>query len=186
MKRTGKKYKVRLGLAGILAGLLLMGMPHLQAQPREAGKSAPAPSQTGRFVDNGDQTITDTQTGLMWTRMDSYQMTGHWISWFGSFEFVQKLNEDGYAHHHDWQMPTLKDLQTLYESDKINSQQVGREMVIHIDPVFAKEGAGSIWSSEPNGRFNAFGVVFNHGKRFSAPKKSKARKAVRAMRVVHP
>ena len=57
---------------------------------------------------------------------------------------LKKSNEDGFANYYDWQMPTLKDLRTLYEPHKTNSQQVGREMQIHIDPIFAKEGFGGL------------------------------------------
>jgi hypothetical protein len=103
-----------------------------------------------------------------------------------SFDFIKKANEKGFANYYDWQMPTLKDLKTLHEPHKTNSQQVGREMKIHIDPIFAKEGSGAWWALEANGHFNAFGIEFNNGKRFSASKKSKARKAVRPMRVVKP
>jgi len=143
-------------------------------------------SQDKRYVDNGDGTITDTKTHLMWMKQESYQQTGHWLTWFESYEFIKKINEDGFANYYDWQMPTLKDLRTLYEPHKTNSQQVGREMQIHIDPIFAKEGSGVWWALEANGRFNAFGIEFNSGKKFSAPKKSKARKVVRAMRVAKP
>ncbi|MEE8128146.1 MAG: DUF1566 domain-containing protein [Nitrospinaceae bacterium] len=143
-------------------------------------------SDDDRFIDNEDGTITDTKTGLMWMKQESYQQTGHWITWMESFDFIKKANEKGFANYYDWQMPTLKDLKTLHEPHKTNSQQVGREMKIHIDPIFAKEGSGAWWALEANGHFNAFGIEFNNGKRFSAPKKSKARKAVRPMRVVKP
>lgn len=143
-------------------------------------------SQDKRFLDNGDGTITDTKTGLMWMKKDSYLYTGHWMTWKKSFAYVKKLNEEGFANHYDWQMPTLDELRTLHESHKTNSSQVGHEMKIHIDPIFAKEGSGAWWSLEPNGHFNAFGIEFNNGNRFSAPKTSKARKAVRLMRVVNP
>ena len=143
-------------------------------------------SQDKRYVDNGDGTVTDTKTHLMWMKQDSYQQTGHWMTWLESFDYIKKTNEDGFSNYYDWQMPTLKDLKTLYEPQKTNSQQVGREMKIHIDPIFAKEGSGVWWALEANGHFNAFGIEFNSGKRFSAPKKSKARKAVRAMRVAKP
>lgn len=143
-------------------------------------------SQDKRFVDNGDGTITDTKTNLMWMKKDSYQQTGHWINWMESFDFIKKVNEEGFADYYDWQMPTLENLKTLHEPHKTNSQQLGREMKIHIDPIFAKEGSGIWWALETNGHFNAFGVEFNSGKRFSAPKKSKARKAVRPVRVVAP
>ena len=55
-------------------------------------------------------------------------------------------------------------------------------MIIHIDPIFAKEGSASLWTIEENGNYNAFGVILNTGKRFSGPKKARFRKAVRAVR----
>ncbi len=139
-----------------------------------------------RFLDNGNSTITDTRAGLMWMKQDSYLHTGHWLNWFEAFDYVKQLNEEGFAHHHDWQVPTVEELVTLYEADKINSSQVGREMNIHIDPIFAKEGSGSHWAVEPNGNYNAFGIVFNTGSRFSSPKKTRSRKAVRAVRPAGP
>lgn len=143
-------------------------------------------SEDRRFTDNGDGTITDTKTGYMWMKEDSYLRSGHWITWLESFAYVKKLNEKGFANYYDWQMPTLAELKTLYEPHKTNSMQVGHEMKIHIDPIFAREGSGAWWSLEPNGHFNAFGVEFNNGNVFSAPKKSKARKAVRPMRIANP
>ncbi len=159
------------------------------SSPGPADSLAPAEktwSQDKRFVDNGNGTITDTKTSLMWMKQESYQRTGHWITWPDAFDYVKKINEDGFANYYDWQMSTLADLKTLYEPDKTNSQQVGREMKIHIDPIFAQEGSGAWWALEANGHFNAFGIEFNSGKKFSAPKKSIARKAVRPMRVVKP
>ena len=119
-------------------------------------------------------------------KKDSYQQTGHWITWLDSFNFVKKINQDGFANYYDWQIPTMEELKTLFESDKTNSKQLGREMIIHIDPIFEKEGSGIWWSLEENGHFNAFGIEFNNGNKFSAPKKSIARKVVRPMRIVRP
>lgn len=139
-------------------------------------------SSDKRFIDHGDKTITDTKTGLMWMKDDSFLHTGHWKSWYQAFEYVEQLNEEGFANYRDWEVPTVEELKTLYESEKVNSSQVGSEMKIHIDPIFSEEGSGSSWSTQSNGEFQAFGVIFNDGKRFSQPKKSKARKAVRAIR----
>lgn len=170
-------------VALILTGTVVFWNGPLTAQAVEDNAKT-AWSQDKRFLDNGDGTITDTQTGLMWMKMDSYQRTGHWVTWLESFEFVKKLNDEGFAGHYDWQLPALDDLKTLFERGKTNSKQLGREMIIHIDPIFAKEGSGAWWSREPNGHFNGFGVEYNNGNRFSAPKTSKARKGVRAVRVV--
>ena len=138
--------------------------------------------QTERFVDHGDNTISDTQTGLMWIKQDSYLHKKQWMNWYDAHGYIKKLNKENYAKYSDWRIPELEELRTLYEKNKYNSFQLGREMKIHIDPIFAKGGAGSLWSSRDNGRFNAYGIIFNNGKSFSQSKKSKGRKAVRAVR----
>ena len=138
-----------------------------------------------RFKDNGDKTITDTKTGLMWMKEDSYLHFGHWVNWFESIHFIKKINEDGFANQYDWQLPTIEQLTTLHEMDKMNSKVLGKGMNIHIDPIFAKEGSASLWSIEENGNYNAFGVIFNTGTRFNSSKKSTFRKAVRAVRYLN-
>ena len=139
-------------------------------------------SEDKRFKDNGDRTVTDTQTGLMWMQADSYIQAGSWLTWFEAIKFIAQLNGEGFTDYHDWRAPTVKELQSLYEAEKVNSKQVGREMTIHIDPIFTKDGSGSLWSGEENGNYNAFGVVLNTGQRFSSSKKSKSRRAIRAVR----
>jgi len=138
-----------------------------------------------RFKDNGDKTITDTKTGLMWMKEDSYLHSGHWVNWFESIQFIKKINKEGFANQYDWQLPTIEQLTTLYEIDKTNSKVLGKGMNIHIDSIFSKEGSASLWSIEENGNYNAFGVVFNTGKRFNKSKKSTFRKAVRAVRYLN-
>ncbi|MZG54495.1 MAG: DUF1566 domain-containing protein [Nitrospinae bacterium] len=135
-----------------------------------------------RFIDNRDGTITDSKTGLMWMKNDSYLHSGHWLNWYEAKAFIQQLNESGFANYFDWQYPTTRELKTLFDADKLNSAQVGREMKIHTDPLFGKKGSGSLWSADENGRHNAFGVVFNTGDVFSGNKKSRSRKATRAVR----
>ena len=143
----------------------------------------PLESDDKRYIDNGDGTITDTKTNLMWMKKDSYLHSGHWLSWSEVHKYVQKLNNEGFAQYIDWQLPTTKELKTLYEPEKVNSSQAGKEMKIHADPIFEKNGSGSLWSGEENGRYNAFGVVFNTGAIFNSNKKSRSRKATRAVRI---
>ena len=143
----------------------------------------PMESSDKRYLDNDDGTITDTKTGLMWMKKDSYLHSGHWLNWHEVHEYVRKLNDERFAQHSDWQLPTTEELKTLYEPEKINSPQLGSEMNIHTDPIFEKNGSGSLWSGDENGRYNAFGVVFNTSSVFNSNKKSRSRKATRAVRI---
>ena len=135
-----------------------------------------------RFKDNGNLTIIDIKTGLMWMKQDSYLHSGHWVNWFESIQYVRQLNKEGFADHYDWQIPTTQQLTTIYEEGKVNSKVLGRGMIIHIDPIFAKRGSASLWAIEENGNYNAFGIILNTGEQFNSPKISKFRKAVRAVR----
>lgn len=162
----------------VLAALILLG-----ASTNNKAHAEPNSSQTQRFTDNNDGTISDSKTGLMWMKNDSYLHTGHWLNWFETHDYIKQLNETGFAQYSDWKFPTTRQLKTLFDADKLNSAQVGREMKIHTDPLFGKKGSGSLWSTDENGRHNAFGVVFNTGDVFSGNKKSRSRKATRAVRI---
>lgn len=77
----------------------------------ENGKSMP-PSQgeirsaSGRYIDHGDETITDTETGLMWAKRDC----GSVMDWNTSDKYVKQLKVGG---HSDWRLPTAFELQMI-------------------------------------------------------------------------
>lgn len=166
-----------IGLKSLIALFLIMGALSSSVF------ATSVESDDKRYIDNGDGTITDTKTKLMWMKKDSYLHSGHWLNWMQVHDYVRQLNDEGFAQYIDWQLPTTKELKTLYEPDKVNSSQAGKEMKIHTDPIFAKNGSGSLWSAEENGRYNALGVVFNTGAVFNSNKRSRSRKATRAVRI---
>ena len=58
-----------------------------------------------RLVDNGDGTITDTLTNLMWQKGENPRM-----NWFEALKYAQSQNIAGY---NDWRLPNIKELNSI-------------------------------------------------------------------------
>jgi tetratricopeptide (TPR) repeat protein len=64
------------------------------------------------FVDNGDGTITDRTTGLMWQKGGSSSN----LQYRKAQKFVSHLNKERFLGHGDWRIPTLEEMLTLFDS----------------------------------------------------------------------
>jgi len=60
------------------------------------------------FVDNGDNTITDKSTGLMWMKYDN----GSPILWENALDYAENATVAGYS---DWRLPDIKELQNILD-----------------------------------------------------------------------
>ena len=60
------------------------------------------------FVDNGDMTITDKATGLMWSKDDSKQG----MNWEAALAYAENSE---YAIYSDWRLPNVKELQSIVD-----------------------------------------------------------------------
>lgn len=68
-----------------------------------------------RFKDNGDGTVTDTITGLMWTK--DAQLGGEIPAWEKARGYVGAMNagkNENYGHT-DWRIPDLKEIEKFTE-----------------------------------------------------------------------
>ncbi|MGO9537422.1 MAG: DUF1566 domain-containing protein, partial [Limisphaerales bacterium] len=63
------------------------------------------------FQDNGDGTIMDRATGLMWSKSDS----GQGVNWQDALAWVQKKNAEKFLGHDDWRLPSVKELQSIVD-----------------------------------------------------------------------
>jgi hypothetical protein len=91
------------------------------------------------FIDNGAGTITDQETGLMWTQDDSE--TG--LNWEEALSWVVQKNTENYLDYNDWRLPNAKELQGIV--DYTRSPETTNSAAI--DPLFtcsviADEGGG--------------------------------------------
>ena len=122
-------------------------------------------SSDGRYIDNGDGTITDTNTGLMWTQKDSHADLGECLDWNDSKSYVSRLNTGG---HGDWRLPTVEELKGIYDKSKKHEMGVEYEdwrSIFHLglDSIFADGAAYSYWTSETSGSCCAHRVFFSSG-----------------------
>ena len=65
-----------------------------------------------RFIDNGDGTVTDTLTNLMWAQADNMGD----ITWHEAQIYCKTPPIAGYKYS-DWRLPTILELRTLYNGD---------------------------------------------------------------------
>ncbi|NIP19076.1 MAG: sulfatase-like hydrolase/transferase, partial [Xanthomonadales bacterium] len=83
---------------------------------------------TNDFIDNGDGTVTDLATGLMWAQDDS--IAG--LNWEEALAWVAQQNADYFAGYGNWRLPNAKELQSLL--DYTRSPDTTQSAAI--DPVF--------------------------------------------------
>ena len=80
------------------------------------------------FIDNGDGTVTDRATGLMWSQGDS----GTGLTWVDALAWVQRMNDENYLGYSDWRLPNAKELHTIVDYSRA-PEATGSAA---IDPVF--------------------------------------------------
>ena len=105
-------------------------------------------SRLGHFVDHGDGTVTDTQTGLMWMRaVASFdRVTSALMSLQQALAFQCAL-----AVHSDWRLPTIHGLSCVV----LNSPRYELD-----EQVFPNQSGLRFWSSSesPSNNKNGNGV----------------------------
>lgn len=100
--------------------------PTFTATASRTPTTGPTATPTPRFLDNGNGTITDTTTGLMWEKQSddgglhdkdarySWSLSGSTGPNGTTFSaFLPTLNATRFGGYKDWRLPTLQELQTL-------------------------------------------------------------------------
>ena len=121
----------------------------------------------GKFQNNGNGTVTDQMTGLMWQAGEIRPE-----KWQQALTYCNQLDLGGYR---DWRLPTIKELSTLVNESRINPA---------IDTtVFPGTRSGSYWSSTTFAKHPGFAwhVRFDNGLEYNGGYKGR-RYFVRAVR----
>jgi len=80
------------------------------------------------YTDNGDGTVTDNNTGLMWEKLDDSNLAGtagihdrdNTYTWANAFVKVSDLNALNFAGHSDWRVPSVMELQSIVNFGQVN------------------------------------------------------------------
>ncbi len=111
------------------------------------------------FSDNGDGTITDSATGLMWAQSDS----GAGLNWEAALAWVETQNAANYLGHNDWRLPNAKELQSLLDY----SRSPDTTSSAAIDPLFSSTSITTedgqtdwpwYWASTTHATYNGMGA----------------------------
>ena len=126
----------------------------------QAGVAWPEP----RFTDNGDGTMTDNLTGLMWTK-DS-NLPGVSMDWYSALDYSNNLTLAGYL---DWRLPNVNEMESLVNSNEANIATWLNSQV------FTDVQADYYWSSTTNAGFekSAWSIYMQDGQVYSYKKSNK-------------
>jgi len=132
----------------------------------------------GRFTDNGNGTVTDGCTGLMWqketadTNFDGFRGDLDPLTWKNSLKFCESLIltktgtwaaekdivdgkiAEGDVLYRDWRLPNVRELQTIIDFGQFNPS---------MDPIFGAVGLGYWTSSSTNTPDTGWFVNFQYG-----------------------
>jgi len=142
---------------------LLATMQTAQAQTCNA--QMPASTPDSQLTDNGDGTVTDTATGLMWKKCVE-GVTGEQcdsggaatFTWQGALQRPGDVNTGGgFAGYQDWRLPNIKELTSIVEEQCHNP-------AINLNR-FPNTPSSVVWSGSPYANYSGYAwyVDFSNG-----------------------
>ena len=84
---------------------------------------------TNDYTDNGDGTITDHSTNLMWSQADN----GEGLQWEDALKYAEGSELAGYL---DWRLPNIKELQAIVDYSRSPTATDAANVGPAIDPIF--------------------------------------------------
>lgn len=133
-----------------------------------------------RFKDNGNGTVTDFETHLMWKQSDSFQDLSKWLNWTEANTYIKELNTRKFAGFQDWRLPDLEEAESLYD-EEWSLRDLDR-FEIHIPSSFSPGGGHTTWTSEIRPHAGAVIFYYRYGHANINNKEDISKDSARAVR----
>ena len=113
-----------------------------------------------RYIDQGNGTVADQNSGLLWQQADSYHELKQGMNWYQALEYVDLKNAEKFAGFTDWRLPTIGELKSLYDASRPIKNKDGES--IGLPEPFRNGGSYYLWTNTERGLENAwyFGLGF--------------------------
>ena len=136
-------------------------------------------SESYRFKDNKDGTLTDTQTTLTWFLEDGWQREAKWFTWDEAHDLAIDMNSIKFCSFQDWRIPLEDEIRTLYNPEVINHDKYEKEN--HLDTIFPPGGQSTVWLKGEGGSYGSL-FDFKNGEVRPIYKSKSGRMTVRFVR----
>lgn len=137
-----------------------LGEEEWDDEENEKDEDELAEEEVPSFVDNGDGTISDTRSKLMWVQSDSYAEFKYGINWFEAQDYCEDLNEKKYAGYDDWRLCSTEEAKSMFSFTKSNLDKDGAE--IHIDDLFDESGGHNTWTYLEKPDYHQYAELFSY------------------------
>ena len=100
------------------------------------------------FADNGDGTVTDPNTGLIWKQADAWLDTHKFYTWQDHRTYVDQINKEKHAGIDNWRIPNKQEASTLVDKTGTKSCEDKNGTMFPLDPIFDAGCVANTWISE--------------------------------------
>ncbi|MCI5157131.1 MAG: DUF1566 domain-containing protein [Candidatus Electrothrix sp. AUS1_2] len=138
-------------------------------------ESIPASTPDSQLVDNGNGTVTDSITGLMWKKCleglsgDNCESgtPEDYLTWLDALQRPDAVNDaGGFAGYRDWRLPNINELVSLVEEQC-------SDPAINLNR-FPNTPSSDVWSGSPHADLDnsSWCVSFSAGSFFAKPRRN--------------
>ena len=100
------------------------------------------------LVDNGDGTITDPNSELIWKKTDAWLDTHKFYTWQAHRDYVDEINKEKFAGHDNWRIPSKNEASTLVDKTGVKLCEDKNGTMFPIDPIFEAGCVSNTWILE--------------------------------------